>query len=172
MKKDTIQELQDYFDGRGRLNKVKLAMKCYTKDASIFYAYVDGWGKKQYLNIPIEVDDILPIIDKYIGNIDIQIGEVIGGPSEPVKVEIDNLDDLLYKIDGYRESYPTTYTSLSDILTMLADSVRYRLPDGLDALSDYHIPVCSDWEDKLYIFIVRKQERGVFTMHFSEITKI
>lgn len=174
MKKDTIQVLQDYFDGRSRLNKAKMAMKCYTKDASIFYAYVDGWGKKQYINIPIEVDDILPIIDKYIANIDIEIDNVVGGgPAVPVRVEIDNLDDLLYKIDGYREQFPT-YTSLSEILTTLAGSIRYRLEDcPSDVLSaDYHIPVCSDWEDKLYVFKMKQQQEDVYHIHFSEITKI
>lgn len=174
MKKDTIQELQDFFDGRGRLNKCKVAMKCYTKNASIFYAYVDGWGKKQYINIPIEVDDILPIIDKYIANIDIEIGNVVGGgPATPVRVEIDNLDDLLYKIDGYREEFPT-YTSLSEILTTLADSIRYRLGECPDDVisADYHIPVCSDWDNKLYVFKMKWLQEDVYHMFFSEIAKI
>lgn len=66
MDKALIAELQDHFDGRGKLKKVANAIKCYTKDTSIFFSYVDGWGKKQYINIPIEPSEILPILEKYI----------------------------------------------------------------------------------------------------------
>lgn len=81
MDKALIAELQDHFDGRGKLKKVANAIRCYTKDASIFFSYVDGWGKKQYINIPIEPSEILPILEKYINNIDADIVRI----SSPTK---------------------------------------------------------------------------------------
>ncbi|MCM1075982.1 MAG: hypothetical protein NC411_01315 [Bacteroides sp.] len=73
MNKAQIAELQDHFDGRARLKKAANALKSYTKEASIFFSYIDGWGKKQYINIPIEPTDVLPILEKYIENIENEI---------------------------------------------------------------------------------------------------
>ncbi len=143
-----IAELQDHFDGRGKLKKVANVIKCYSKDASIFFSYVDGWGKKQYVNIPIEPSEILPILEKYISNIEADIVRI----ASPAKqAAIDNPADIESFISDYKDRYPETYTSLETITTTLTQTYQERKRDGNED-DGYHIPVCSDWQDKLFTF--------------------
>lgn len=79
MDKEMIVDLQSYFDGRGKLNNAITAIKCYSRDSkesSVFFGYVDGFKNKRTINIPIDPKDLLPILEKYVNNIDIQIMEV------------------------------------------------------------------------------------------------
>lgn len=148
MDKALIIELQDHFDGRGKLKKVADAIKCYPKDASVFYSYVDGWGKKQYLNVPIEPSEILPILEKYIDNIDADIVR-IASPS--LKAVIENSNEIERYVSDYKQRFPETYTCLDSILSTLVKAYQERRQNG-DGEYDYHIPVCSDWQDKIYSF--------------------
>lgn len=148
MDKALIAELQDHFDGRGKLKKVANAIKCYTKDTSIFFSYIDGWGKKQYINIPIEPSEILPILEKYINNIDADIVRISSSTKQAV---IDNLADIESYISDYKQRYPETYTSLETIISTLTQVYQTRKQDG-SGDNAYHIPVCSDWQDKLFTF--------------------
>lgn len=88
---------------------------------------------------------------------------------------IDNLLDLLPYIEDYRDRYPKTYTSLSEILRKLGDSYLYRQGDPRyeDHDYDYHIEVCSDWEDKVYVFSAEYviESYGII-FHFKEIFKL
>lgn len=170
-----ITELQDHFDGRSRLNKVVDAIKIYTKDASIFYSYVDGWGKKHYLNIPIEPDEILPILETYIKNIDKDIIKIAAPPQLPSvnnAIIVDNAPVINSKVNEYKTSFPTTYTNCNKIRQILSETLQYRQSEGLDLSDSYQIPVCSDWEDKLYLFSFIGVEDGVAFFHFDDIVKI
>lgn len=149
MDKALITELQDHFDGRGRLKKVANAIRCYSKDSSIFFSYVDGWGKKQYVNIPIEPSEILPILEKYIDNIDADIMRIA---SPALQAVIDNPEELEPYVLDYKKRYPETYTTLEAITSTLAQAYQERKRDGDDENDGYHIPVCSDWQDKLFTF--------------------
>lgn len=163
--KCSIEELQDHFDGRSRLNKAKTALKCYPKDGSIFYSYVDGWGKKQYVNIPIEREDLLPIIDRYLEAIGKDIERSIDGANinrelteDDVTVIVDNKQVLEGYISDYKERYPT-YTSFDAIVHRIKKAVLSRHKNGnIDALFEddginnaFQIEVCSDWPDKIYL---------------------
>lgn len=149
MDKALITELQDHFDGRGRLKKVANAIRCYPKDSSIFFSYVDGWGKKQYVNIPVEPSEILPILEKYIDNIDADIMRIA---SPALQVVIDDLEELERYVLDYKKRYPETYTSLEAITSTLAQAYQERNGDGNNENDGYHIPVCSDWQDKVFAF--------------------
>lgn len=75
-----IVDLQSYFDGRGKLNNAITAIKCYSRDSkesSVFFGYVDGFKNKRTINIPIDPKDLLPILEKYVNNIDIQIADAL-----------------------------------------------------------------------------------------------
>lgn len=168
MDKALITELQDHFDGRGKLKKVANAIKCYTKDASIFFSYVDGWGKKQYVNIPIEPSEILPILEKYINNIDADIVRIASPTKQAV---IDNLADIESYISDYKQRYPETYTSIEAITTALAQAYQERKQNG--SVDDgYHVPVCSDWQDKLFTFLLIGECNDTVYFQFEGIYKL
>ena len=76
MTKAEINDLQSYFDGRRKLYNALIAIKSYQKDGSFFFNYTDGWGKNRNINLPIEPDDIIPALEKYIEGIDKQIIEI------------------------------------------------------------------------------------------------
>jgi len=172
MNEELITELQDHFDGRGRLKKVVNAIKCYTKDASMFYSYVDGFGKKQYLNIPIEPDEILPILEKYIKNIDKDIIEIATSATSVNAIIIDNASDINSKVEWYRKSFPDTFTGYDDIRNILLETLHYRQSNGDDLELSFQIPVCSDWEDKLYLFSFIGTKDCVAYFHFNDIVKV
>lgn len=168
-----INELQDHFDGRGRLKQVANAIKCYTKDASFFFSYTDGWGKKKYLNIPIEPSDVLPILEKYITNID---KDILRLTSMPIRVIIDNSAVLDPYVEDYKSRYPSTYVSFDEIVTRLAKIYASRMADNGNGVSNpqsYHIEVCSDWEDKIYVFsFLGIDKAGTAKFTFNGISKL
>lgn len=168
-----INELQDHFEGRGRLKQVVNAIKCYTKNASIFYSYTDGWGNKKYLNVPIEPTDLIPILQKYIDSID---KDIIASTSAPDRVLVDNSSDLDQCIKDYQSRYPSTFTSYDTIASRLAETFASRMADHGNGVSDpqsYHVEVCSDWQDKIYVFsFLGIDKRGVAKFHFDDIFKL
>ncbi len=130
-----INELQDHFNGRGRLMQVVYAIKCYSKDSSIFFSCIDGWGKKKYINIPIEPSDLLPILQKYIDSID---KDIIAMTAMPVRVLIDNSAELDKYVKDYERRYPSTFTSWNKIENCLAETYAARIADhgnGVSALA-------------------------------------
>lgn len=168
MDKALISELQDHFDGRGKLKKVANAIKYYSKDASIFFSYVDGWGKKQYVNIPIEPSEILPILEKHIDNIDADILRI----SSPLpQAVIDNYNEIENYIADYKQRYPETYTSIETITTTLAQQYQERKQSG-NVDDEYHIPVCSDWLDKLFIFSLIGECNSTVYFQYQGIFKL
>lgn len=168
MDKALIAELQDHFEGRGKLKKVANAIKYYSKDSSIFFSYVDGWGKKQYVNIPIEPSEILPILEKYIDNIDADIVRIASPTQQAV---IDNLADMEGYISDYKQRYPQTHTSIETITTTLAKAYQERKQSG--SVDDgYHIPVCSDWQDKLFTFSLIGECNDMVYFQFEGIYKL
>lgn len=168
MDKALISELQDHFDGRSKLKKVANAITCYTKNASIFFSYVDGWGKKQYVNIPIEPSEILPILEKYINNIDADIVRIASPTKQAV---IDNLADIESYISDYKHRYPETYTGLEPIANTLAQAYQERKQNGSED-DGYHIPVCSDWQDKLYTFSLIGECNDIIYFRYDGIYKL
>lgn len=172
MDSTVINDLQDHFDGRSKLKKAFMAINGYTKDASILFAYIDGWGKKQYINIPIEPSELLPIIDNYINRIDEDIIKQIK-ETAPLKVVIINLSELTSYIEGYQRDFPSTFTSLDDIISRLERSYRYRMDDDrYEGEEDYHIEVCSDWQDKIYVFSLNGRVDDVIYFQFKGIQKL
>lgn len=172
MNPTVINDLQDHFDGRSRLRKASTAIKCYTQKASLFFSYIDGWGKKQYVNIPIEPSDLLPILDNYITKIDEDIMKQIS-KSDLLKVTIDNLSALTSYIEGYKNSFPSTFTSLDDIVSRLERSYKDRLDDDrYSGEEDYHIEVCSDWQDKIYVFSCEGRDDESLYFKFKGIVKL
>ena len=166
-----IYELQGHFDARSRLQKVAHAIKCYTNDASFFYSCVDGWGKKQYVNIPIEPEDIMPIIETYINNIEQDIIKLTTPPE--LEVRIENEADLIPSIDDYKRRYPDTYTSLQTIHEKLKSTFYDRMEEAEKYEgADYHIAVCSDWQDKIYVFELLYQTDNYIHFKFKEIFKL
>lgn len=190
MNKALISDLQSYFDGRARLNNAALAIKCYTKNPSLFYGYVDGWNNKKTVNIPIEPTDLLPILERYIENIDKEIINVSQEAEETTKaivttpnevmpptqyhVNIENCEYLIDYINGYANTHPNTYNSFGEIVRQLSVAYHSRLTDtenpGYEN-DDYHIQVCSDWENKIYVFSFIKVVGSILCLSFDEITK-
>ena len=168
-----INELQDHFDGRGRLKQVVDAIKCYTNTSSIFLSYTDGWGKKKYLNIPIEPFALLPILQKYIDNID---KDIVKLTSTPVRVLIVNSTVLDPLIKDYQSRYPSTFTSYDTIVSRLAEIYAARMADNGNGVSNpmsYHIEVCSDWQDKVYMFsFLGMDKTGTAKFQFDDIYKL
>lgn len=172
MDKALITELQDHFDGRGKLKKVANAIKSYSKDASIFFSFVDGWGKKQYVNIPIEPSDILPIIDNYVENIDADILRIVQS-KESFQVEFVNLPELTNYVEDYQKRYPSTFTSIEQIKARLEQSYKDRLNNSqFDTNTTYHIEVCSDWKDKLYVFSMSGRNCDIIYFQLDDIYKL
>lgn len=168
--KAKIYELQDHFDGRSKLQKVAFALKNRTNNASIFYSYTDGYGKKQYVNIPIEPDEILPIIERYIENIEKDIIEI----TSP-EVIIVNEAQIIDSVEDYKTRYPDTYTSLEKLKERLKQSYLSRKEDvgGQFSVDDgYHIEVCSDWQDKIYVLELVSQDDDSIMFEFKEIFKL
>jgi len=170
MDKVLISELQDHFDCRGKLKKVAIALKCYSKEASLFFSYVDGFGKKQYINIPIEPTDILPILEKYIENIDKDILE-IASIEKTIKIDILGQTELCGYISDYRKLYPNTYTNLDVIKSVLLKGLQSRMKSG-DVSRDYSVKVCSDWDDKVYTFLLDGERNGITYFKFDGIFKL
>lgn len=172
MDKVLIDELQDHFDARGKLRNAVVAIKSYTKDTSVFFSYKDGWNNKKYINLQIDPEDILPILERYIDNIDKDI-ERISTPK--AVVTIDNFPELDKYLYDYKSRFPQTFTSLEKITETLRDSYNRRKNDNERPGSEeeeYHIPVCSDWEDKLYVFSLLGECNGSIFFQFEEIVKL
>lgn len=180
MNKAEINDLQSYFDGRRKLYNALIALKSYQKDGSFFFNYTDGWQKNRNINLPIEPNDIIPILEKYIDNIDMQIMEISESNLEPtpLTVYIDNHEELLKHIRGYEGRYPETYMSLAKIIKLLEKMFTARKSiteddeNQIDIQDDYHIEVCSDWQDKIYVFSFINEGNVYITFHFEEIHKL
>lgn len=77
-----------------------------------------------------------------------------------VKIRFENIGtpytekDLLQDIDEYRKRYNDTYTSYGKIINVISNAFyNYYKRNGFDCPEDeIHIPVCSDWKDKVYVF--------------------
>ncbi len=154
--KSLIYTLQDHFNARGRIANAMLAIKTYTKDSSYFYSCKDGWGNKKCINLPLEAEDILPILQKYIDNIDKDI------IYSSIEAEINSEEDLTKYVELYKQSNPKTYANIEilkhHLRKMYAD--RMIANDNHDDEEDdevarkepYRIQVCSDINDKFYEF--------------------
>ena len=175
LSKAQIHELQEHFNSRVLLLEVKLAMKCYPEKSSIFFSFTNGWGKKQYLNIPIKHEDIIPIINKYIGEIDSEIIRLTT-ESHPknLKIHIQYEDNLVSAINDYKSRYPETYTNYESIVKRLKESYLGRLSgkDTSEVSDDYHVEVCSDWQDKIYVFSFAGAVDDTIYFAFKEIYKL
>lgn len=179
MTKAEINELQSYFDGRRKLYNALNAIKCYSKDSSsFFFNYTDGFQNKRNINIPLEADDIISVIEKYIDNIDKQIMEISKPEIEPLPltVYIDNHEELLKHIRDYESRYPDTYMSLSQIMKRLEEMYEARKTSNdeipISIAEDYHIEVCSDWQDKIYVFSFIEEGSVYISFHFETIYKL
>lgn len=176
MTKAEINDLQSYFDGRRKLYNVLNAIKCYPKDSSFFFNYTDGFQNKRNINIPLEPEDIISILEKYIDNIDKQIMEISNQKQiEPVPLSafIDNHEELSKHIADYEMRYPDTHMSLPKIKKRLEEMYVARKADGdYPPHMDYHIEVCSDWQDKIYVFSFVNEGNVYITFHFEEIHKL
>ena len=170
---DKINELQDHFDGRGRLKQIVDAIKQYSNTASIFLSYTNGFGSKKYLNIPIELSELLPILKKHIDSID---KDILFLTSMPVRVLIVNSAVLDPLIKDYQSRYPSTFTSYDTIVHRLAEIYAARMADngnGVSAPMSYHIEVCSDWQDKIYMFsFLGMDKTGTAKFQFDNIYKL
>lgn len=180
MDRSQIIELQDCFDGRSRVNKAAMAIKCYAnaRDASVFFSYTDSWNKKQYVNLPIEPEELLPLLEKQIENIDRAILNIAGEqPSKSVNfnIVIINEIELLGYIEDYKKRHPSTFTSLETLKKKLNQTFLLRLNDGgkeVELYEDYHIEVCSDWQDKIYVLEFQGENNGEVKFLFKEIFKL
>ena len=63
-------------------------------------------------------------------------------------------EDLINDINCYKEDFKVTYTSYGRIINVISKVFyNYYKENGFDCPEDeIHIPVCSDWEDKVYVF--------------------
>lgn len=175
MDKTLIDELQGHFDSRGKIRNSIIVIKSYTNDTSFFFSYKDGWGNKKYINLQLEPEDVLPILERYLENIDKDI-ERISTPEMPeVNIAIDNFSELEKYVNDYKSRFPQTYTSIEKIYETFRESYVYRKNDnenpGWEA-EDYHIKVCSDWEDKIYVFSFKGEIDRTIILHFEEIVKL
>ncbi len=169
--KAQIYELQSHFDERSKLHNIGMTIKCNAKESSFFFAYKDNFGNKKYLNLPIEQEEILAIFQKRIDNIEKDIIELTTTP-EDIEVIIMNGEKLDAFIADYKSRYPDTYTSLAKIRETLRKSFIGRLEDGQGTADDYHIEVCSDWEDKIYVFEFLNKADEYLQFEFKEIFKL
>lgn len=174
MDKAAIIDLQTYFDGRAKLNNASIAIKSYShKNASLFFGYVDGFNNKRTINIPIAPTDILPILENYIDNIDKEIINIANGGEEPEELYeavIENEDELVQYITDYANRYPNTFTSLESIKNRLSKSFLER--EDCYKEDDYHIEVCSDWQNKIYVFAFAATVADTIYFKFEEIYKL
>lgn len=157
-----------------------MAIKCYANanDASIFFSYTDGWNNKKYVNIPIEPEDLLPLLEKQIESIDreiLNISREQSPKSMNFNIVITNEAELLRYIEDYKTRYPSTFTSLETLKERLNETFRMRLNDGgkeVELYEDYHIEVCSDWRDKIYVLEFQDENNGEVQFLFKEIFKL
>ena len=180
MGKSQIIELQDCFEGRSKINKAVMAIKCYANanDASLFFSYTDSWKNKKYINIPIEPEELLPLLEKQIESIDtaiLNIAREQSTKSVNFNIVIINEVELLKFIEDYKSRYPSTYTSLETLKENLNQTFHLRLNDGgkeVELYEDYHIEVCSDWQDKIYVLEFQGENNGDVQFLFKEIYKL
>lgn len=154
--KQLIAALQDHFTERGRLANAMTAIKCYTKEASFFYSYKDGWGNKRCINLPFMPEDVLPILQKYIDN----IGKDIIYSS--IGAEIDSEEDLIKCIDEYKRNHPKTFTDIETVKqglrrlyaerVFINENVEDENGDNIFRDKPYRIKVCEDLNGKFYEF--------------------
>ena len=173
--KNLIAELQDHFTERGRLTNAKMAIKCYTQDASFFFSYKDGWGNKKYINLPFTPEDVLPILQKYINNIEKDI------IYSSIEIEIDSEDELTQSIDEHKKSYPKTYTSLDSVKDNLKKIYAHRViineykdddeEFSIGSKAPYNIPVSSDSKDKCYQFWHIGRCKNTLLFGFNGVTE-
>ena len=63
-------------------------------------------------------------------------------------------EDLESYVDDYKCMYSSTYTSFENIVRIIGNVFKaYYFDNGFDCpQDDIHIPVCSDWQDRLHVF--------------------
>lgn len=178
MTKADINDLQSFFDGRRKLYNALNAIKCYSKDSSFFFNYTDGFQNKRNINLPLESEDIIAVLEKYIDNIDMEIMKLSNQAKlEPIPPTpfIDNQEGLLKYIEDYKRRYPNTYMSLDNIKKRLGEMYMARLADKDNPTlfgQDYHIEVCSDWKDKIYIFSFIGEGNVYTSFRFETVYKL
>ncbi len=64
-----------------------------------------------------------------------------------IAININNLYELMRYIEDYKSRYENTYTSLDYIENRIKSIYKKQ---GI--CDEYQIPVCSDWENKVYCF--------------------
>lgn len=119
--KTLISELQNHFTERGRLVDAKNAIKSYSNDSSFFFSYKDGWGNKKYINLPFTSDDVLPILQRYIDNIERDI------IYSSVDVEIDSENHLMNILCENNGNIPDRFVACDYIKSELKKAYAYRV---------------------------------------------
>ena len=106
---------------------------------------------------------------KRIALVDAETLETVRTIYEDNCVEIDNMADLTEYLNDYSIRYPGTYTTLTDIKRTLFKGYQSRKKEDLDL--DFHIAVCSDWENTVYLFTYHGASFGKIYFKFEEIVK-
>lgn len=119
--KQLIYALQDHFTARARLVEAMTAIKCYTKGASYFYSCKDGWDNKKYVNLPIESEDILPILQKYIDNIDKDI------IYSSIEANIDSEEDLIQCAKECKHDVADSGAYIDSVKSQLKKAYAHRV---------------------------------------------
>ena len=90
-----------------------------------------------------------------------------------VEVVIQKLCRCETLIEDYKIRYPSTFTSEEKIYQILEEAVIERRKENPHLVSeDYHIEVCSDWDNKIYVFSVISETFNQVTFQFKEICKV
>lgn len=88
--------------------------------------------------------------------------------------------DLINSINDYKKRYEATYTSFQQIMNVIRNVFKvYFFDYGFYCPEDnIHVPVCSDWPDKVYVFeplrvtMVNDEDIVYFKVAYKGIWKI
>lgn len=174
--KTQIFELQTHFDSRSKFKNIVNTIQCNRLDSSIFFSYKDRQGNKKYINLPIAPSEIIEMFKQRIDDTEKRIIELTQ-KEEDIDVVIMNEAHLEKYVEDYRTRYPFTHTSLEDIRETLRNAFFRRREDKHSAehiptTDDYHVEVCTDWQDKLYVFQLLTQTDEYLQFEFKEIYKL
>lgn len=106
---------------------------------------------------------------KRIALVDAETLETIRTIYEDNCVKIDNMEEFTEYLNDYSNRYPGTYTTLTDIKRALLKGYQSRKKEDSDL--DYHIAVCSNWENKVYVFTYHGSSYGKVYFKFEEVVK-
>ena len=154
---EQIHELQGHFDALGKLNKVYNAIQCYSKknSSSFIYSYVDGWNKKQFVNIPVDEHEMSALIFNHMAKIESDIIKLTTRRDE-IDVDIMGEEDLLPIIEEYGERYPEACVGIDLIRNTLRKAffARPRAAEfaRLGFREGYRVNVLGGWQDRFYEF--------------------